>query len=186
MLHDTLELSTYIYYLPTFTFFTAAVSHRPVLFHTRPNRHGESAVHDEGVTFCAKDNSSTSNSILAVVRGSWLRQGGIGVSLLQYRKNCRNIANIDIAASEYEDKKALIDRQFNDGVDLLRQDMASRMSSLRNQRDEQLVAAWINYITIITPCLTENDLSILMELGALPAPVDLPQQLNEDKGANRR
>jgi len=108
------------------------------------------------------------------------------VSLLQYRKNCRNIANIDIAASEYEDKKALIDRQFNDGVDLLRQDMASRMSSLRNQRDEQLVAAWINYITIITPCLTENDLSILMELGALPAPVDLPQQLNEDKGANRR
>ncbi len=106
------------------------------------------------------------------------------MSLLKYQNICRNIAIIDIAASEYEDKKALIDRQFNDGVDLLHQDIASRISSLRNQRDEQLIAAWINYITIITPCLTENDLSILMELGALPAPVDLTA-LNEDKGSNR-
>ncbi len=106
------------------------------------------------------------------------------MSPLKYQIICRNIAIIDFAASEYEDKRALIDRQFNNEVDLLHQDIASRISSLRNQRDEQLIAAWINYIAIITPCLTENDLSILMELGALPSPVDL-QLLNEDMGLNR-
>jgi len=93
------------------------------------------------------------------------------VSLLQYQNKCRNIANINLVVSEYRDKKAFIDKQFNDEVNLLRQDMASHLSSLRTQRDEQLIAAWIDYIAIITPCLNENDLSVLLKLGALPAPV---------------
>jgi hypothetical protein len=77
-----------------------------------------------------------------------------------------------MAISQYNDKKALIDKQFNDTVDLLRQDMDKRISSLRVEREEQLIAAWINLIALITPSLTENDLSILVELGALPAPVN--------------
>jgi len=93
------------------------------------------------------------------------------VSLLQYKNKCRNIANIDMAINEYNDNKALIDKQFNDSVDLLHQDMDKRISLLRVEREEQLIAAWINLMVLIIPSFTENDLSTLVELGALPAPV---------------
>lgn len=93
------------------------------------------------------------------------------MSLLQYKNKCRNIANIDMAINEYNDNKALIDKQFNDSVDLLHQDMDKRISLLRVEREEQLIAAWINLMVLIIPSFTENDLSTLVELGALPAPV---------------
>jgi predicted HAD superfamily hydrolase len=85
---------------------------------------------------------------------------------------------MDLVVDEYRDKMALIDKQFNDEVDLLRQNIDSRLSSLRSQRDEQLIAAWINYIGLITPYLSKNDLFVLLKLEVLSASAGAHQHIS--------
>lgn len=89
---------------------------------------------------------------------------------------CQSIKIVAIAVNEYEEKTALISKQFNEGIDLLYKDIVSKMCSLRIQRDEKLTAAWRNYITTIKPYLIENGLSIPAEPDVVPrghpAPVD--------------
>jgi hypothetical protein len=83
------------------------------------------------------------------------------------------MAIIAIERKEYEEITAFISKQFNESVDLLHEDMVARLSALRIQRDEMLIAALNNFIKIITSYLSENDLSILMELGIIPSHVDI-------------
>jgi hypothetical protein len=90
-----------------------------------------------------------------------------------YQNKYRKIARLSTARKDYEEITALIGEQFNESVDLLHEDMGSRISALRSQRDEKLVAALSSFIKIITPYLNDSDLSILMELGIILSNVDV-------------
>jgi hypothetical protein len=95
------------------------------------------------------------------------------MSLLKYQNKRRNDTIIAAARNEYEKIIALIEKKFNESIDLLYKDINSRIASLRVQHDEQLAEAWKNYVTSITPYLKENQWRVLAEAGIYPITEDV-------------
>lgn len=89
------------------------------------------------------------------------------MSLLKQQSICRNIKIVAIAVVEYEEKIALISKQFNESIDLLYKEIVSKITSLRVQRDDELAAAWSNLLTSVKPYLGGNDLFLPSEPGDL-------------------
>jgi hypothetical protein len=77
------------------------------------------------------------------------------------------LREIKSAATEYAEDVALINKKFNEDVEMAYFEWRSRLSLLMENRDRQLVAAWYNLMTTIIP-LPEGDLSLEVLKGLPP------------------
>lgn len=78
-----------------------------------------------------------------------------------------NIKIIDLTVGEYEEKIAMISKEFDEDVDALRKDIATKLSLLVVQRDNELAAAWRKLLNSLRPYLAGNDQFLRAGLGNL-------------------